>query len=46
MACCTLVAALFGTAFRKISRRDRRESPVAVARWSPPAAADQRADFR
>jgi hypothetical protein len=36
MACCVLAAALFGAAFRKISRRGGRESPVAAARWSPP----------
>jgi hypothetical protein len=37
MACCVLVAALVGAAFRKIpGRRRGQESPVNVARWSPP----------
>jgi len=46
MACCALVAALFGAAFRKVSRRGTRESPVATARWSPPNVVDARVDSR
>ncbi len=38
MACCVLVAALVGAAFRRIPRRRGQEAPVKVARWSPPAA--------
>lgn len=36
MACCVLVAALVGAAFRKIPTRRQPKSPVQVARWSPP----------
>jgi hypothetical protein len=38
MACCVLVAALFGAAFRKFAGRGGRERPVKVAHWTPPAA--------
>jgi hypothetical protein len=44
MACCVLVAAVFGAALRKFSRRGGRESPVAAAQWSPVMVGNERID--
>jgi hypothetical protein len=46
MACCVLLAALFGTAMRKIRRQARVQTPVAAARWEPPAGDSWRTDSR